>query len=121
MPEIVASISREYAAGDDLSLVFTVVDADGNLVDISSGYTGKFALARRVNGATVVGTELSPQTASIAFSSASPFDGKFTVTIDKAITADLAGTHYFETEIQDSSSDESTPSRGYFDFIPTQI
>ena len=121
MPEITASISREYAAGDDLSLVFTVVNADGDLIDISSGYTAKFALAKRVNGTTVVGTELSPATASIAFSSASPFDGKFTVTIDKAITAPLAGTYYFETELQDSSADESTPCKGYFDFIPTLI
>ena len=38
MPEIVAPISRTYAAGDDLSLTFTVTDRNGAIVDLA-GYT----------------------------------------------------------------------------------
>lgn len=118
MPEIVAPVSRRYAAGDDLSLQFTVTDADGNAVDIT-GFTCRFVIARRRGDTAAVSTEASPATATAAITTA--VSGIYTVTIDKAVTANLAGTYYFESEIQDGSGDESTVARGWMTFEQTQF
>lgn len=118
MPEVVASVSRTYAAGDDLELQFTVVDSDGDAVNIT-GFTARFALSRRPGGTTLVGTGLSPATATASLTT--PASGIYTITIDKSVTAALSGTYYFETEIEDGSADESTVSRGWMTFEPTTI
>jgi len=121
MPEISASISRSYAAGDDLSLVFSVVDSAGAIVDLT-GFTVRFELARRVSSASkAVSTEVSPATATASIDASSPATGQFTITIDKAITAALLGDYYFEAEAQDGSTDESTVTRGYMTFVETLI
>lgn len=116
MPEIVAPISREYAAGDDHVLTFTVTDKDGNAANIT-GWTLRFYIARRVGGTAVISTEVSPATAVAAITDAP--NGVFTITIDKADNAALDGTYYFECDGIDTSSDESTITRGYIDFVPT--
>lgn len=118
MPEIVAPISRTYAAGDDLSLQFTVTDADGNAVNIT-GFTARFVIARRRGDTAVVSTEASPATATATLTT--PASGIYTVTIDKTVTANLAGTYYFESEIEDGSGDESTVARGWLTFKQTQF
>lgn len=115
MGEIAAAISHVYAAGDDLSLRFTVVDSDGNAVDIT-GHTPRFAIVRRVGGTPVISTEASPATATATLTT--PASGIFTVTVDGAKTAALSGTYAFEAEVQDASSDKSTVTRGFIDFIP---
>lgn len=118
MPEIVVAISRTYAAGDDLTLEFTVTDADGDAVNIT-GFTAKFAMARRVGDTAVLSTEDSPATATASLTS--PASGIYTIAIDKDDTEDLRGTYYFESDVVDGSGDESTVARGYLTFKQTQL
>ena len=118
MPEIVAPVSRVYAAGDTLSIKHTITDNDGDAQDIT-GWTFRFALSRTVGGTTVLGTELSPATATVTLTT--PASGIMHIGITKTDTASLTGTYYFETEGQDGAGEESTVARGYMTFKPTQI
>lgn len=114
MGEIVSSVSKAYAQGDDLSLEFTVIDDDGNAVNIT-GATVRFQIFRRRGDTPVIDTEVSPATASVTLTT--PASGIFTVDIDGDDTESLLGTYAFECVLIDTSSKESTPTRGWITFI----
>lgn len=118
MSELVAAVSLRYRAGDDLTLEFTVTDADDAAVDIT-GMTARFVVARKVGATAVLSTETSPQTATAALTT--PASGIFTVSMDAANTSGLAGTYRFEAEIEDTLGNKGTVAWGYITFDPQLI
>jgi hypothetical protein len=117
MGELISPVSTVYAAGDDLDLQFVVSD-DNGVVNIS-GFTCRFEIARIVGGTAVVSTETSPATATAELTT--PASGVFTVSIPAESTELLLGTYYFEADVIDGNGKESTVSRGYMTFKPTQM
>ena len=116
MSELVATISRVYGPGDSLLLQHTVVDSNGDAVDIT-GWTLRFGLARTRGGTVLVGTELSPATATASITNDT--GGVFTIAIAKTVSDDLTGDYYFKTEGQDGSGYVSTLAHGWQTFPVT--
>lgn len=118
MPDLVGAASLSYMAGDDLLLQFTVIDSDGDAIDIT-GMMVRFAISRTISGTAVISTEASPATATASLTT--PASGIFTVAIDGSDTDALSGTYRFECEIEDSSGDKSTVARGFVTFAANLI
>lgn len=104
-------INAQLRAGDDVVFEFTVVDSDGNAVDISSWsvldadfYDSAGASQIAKNGAFVTdGT-----------------DGKFDVTLAPADTASLVGMFTLEIEVDNAGGTlEYTPIRGRIQIVET--
>lgn len=115
MPELVASVSLHFAAGDDLLLEFTVTDADGDAVDIT-GFTAEFAIFRNLGDTAVIETE---DTATSELTD--PTSGVYTIAVDGDDTDALLGTYRFESAVTDGSDHRSTVSRGYVTFEGTHF
>lgn len=118
MGELVAAVSLRYAAGKDVTIPFTLTNADGDAVD-PTGLPAKFVVARRVGSTAVLSTEDSPATVAIAVTDG--VNGEFDVSWAGADAAGLSGTYRFELEMEDESGDADTVAWGYITFDPTLI
>jgi hypothetical protein len=104
---IVASVSLQYLAGNDIALEFTV-SVDDEAIDISQ-MTPSFAIARDL---AVISTDDATATAEITDGP----DGVFEVTITGEDTAALAGTYRWQADLEDALGSVSTVARGYVTF-----
>jgi hypothetical protein len=106
---IVASVSLQYLAGNDIALEFTV-SVDDEAIDISQ-MTPSFAIARD-SGSAVISTDDATATAEVTDGP----DGVFEVTIAGEDTAALAGTYRWQANLEDALGSVSTVARGYVTF-----
>jgi len=102
-------------SGDQVSLPITVVDNDGNIVDLTAG-TGQFKMARTPSSSPVIDSTSSPATATIDISQ--PLQGLMTVTITDENTDALEGDYYYEAKFTDTLGREAVVARGWITFEP---
>ena len=108
----------EYTAGDDFLLTVTVVDENGDAVNIS-GATCRFTLTPWFKRTAVVSTEVTPATATATITSEA--GGIYTVAIAAADTEDLLGVYYVESEVEDSAGDIVTVHRGQITILRNRV
>jgi hypothetical protein len=118
MSEIVAAISQNYAAGDDL-LLRLYVTRDGVALDMT-GMSFSFVVARRLEFEPVLSTESTIPTASIVELNATynidVSEGSFGVSIAGTDTIDLNGTYEFVSRVTDGLGQVATVARGFLTF-----
>lgn len=110
--ELAGPTSAEFVAGDDRVLAFTVTQ-DGQAVDVSTGFTFKFALSRKPGGTVIIGTEISPANAVGAPKAGT--SNAFEISIGAAATAGLRGTYAFQA-LAEGGGVRSTVLHGWFSF-----
>lgn len=105
----------EMYAGDDRTLIVTVLDRDGDAVVITSA-TIKWQ-ASRSKGKTA---SISKTTSSGITISDGP-NGVFEITIDAADTENLKGLYYHEAEVTFADGSISTVMAGTMRIVPVLI
>jgi hypothetical protein len=119
--EIVASISQEYQAGDDLLLRLVVMN-DGVAVNMTD-MTFMFVAARRLADTPVISTEATVATATIVETDVDydidVSEGTYGVSVEGSVTQDLYGTYEFVSKVTDTLGRVATVCRGYLTFVPS--
>lgn len=100
--------------GDDLRLLFTVVDSGGLEVDITDSQSIKWQISERPNSVAIISKELG---SSITINSVNQF--YFDLAADE--TDNLAGVYYHEAEITTDTGKKYTGLSGSFTIKQTQI
>jgi hypothetical protein len=110
-PWMTAILNQDFVtyAGDDVFPIFTVKDSAGNAVDISTVTEISWAAIRNSDAAVAVTrTKTAGQIAFVTNGT----DGKFQVTIPKAVTAGLSGFYRHTATITDSLGNVTTVEVG---------
>lgn len=109
----VGSASHPYIAGDDVTLVFTVVDSAGAAVDLSSS-TIRWGLFASPGYQPATTASVSKASGGSGIDTTSAASGIVKVSIDSADTTDLdPGKYYQELEAVDGG-EVSTLATGEF-------
>lgn len=94
-------------SGDDKVITVTVYDNDDNVVNIT-GATITWQLSQNIDSSALI-----TKTVGSGIALSDPVNGQFTITLEPADTASLAGRYYHEAQITDSSGDISTGLVGH--------
>lgn len=106
-----AAVNQDFTTyqGDDVSPIFTVTDASGTVVDISSVLEIQWFAQRNLETAVAL-TKLK-STGGITFVT-NGVDGKFQVLITKTDTTDLSGFYQHKARLTDSAGDITSVTVG---------
>ena len=103
-------------SGDTKLLEITVLDQDGDPVDLT-GATVKWQMAKKVTSDTPV---LSKEIGS-GVVIMNPTAGRFDISLQPADTAAIKGAYYHEAEITESGGDVATVLAGTITILPDLI
>lgn len=100
----------DWIAGDDRVLAYTVTDADGNGVDISSATItwGLFDRAYETDSADAVLDETDGDVTIDTSGDVDPTAGEFEVVVDGSATADEWGEYYQRPSVESSAGEVSS-------------
>ena len=112
---IIQNITDNYVAGDYLDLVVTVLDKDGETVDISNVGSIRYGIMKTNYAGEPSGPPLVLKTLVNGVELTDAANGVFTVTLDSGDTDLLRGTYYHEAEIIDKNDNVLTIFIGQFD------
>jgi hypothetical protein len=105
LPEV-----SEWLSGDDRTLVFQVVDGDGNPVDISTASVEWNLYERAYNddptNAVLSGTDSGVEL--VTDTRVDTTNGEWEVRIDGAATADLYGTYYHRPAVEQTDASSAS-------------
>jgi len=93
---------EEFLAGDDRTLAFQVVDADGNGVDISSATISWDVYEReyQTDAADAVISDGDSGVEIVTDNRVDSTDGEFEIRVDGAATSDMWGEFYHRPEVE---------------------
>ena len=110
----IQDITDPYVAGDYLDLVVTVLDKDGETVDISNIGSIRYGIMKTDSAGGPSGPPVILKTLIDGVALTDAANGVFTVTLDSGDTDLLRGTYYHEAEIIDENDNVSTIFIGQF-------
>ena len=103
-----------YVAGDFLELVVTILDGDGEPVDIAAAEDIRYVITKQGAGGDPAGPVLVGKSLGSGIAITNGAAGQFTVTIANGETGSLVGSHRHECEVTDSEGRISTVFLGSF-------
>ena len=103
-----------YIAGDYLELVVTIIDGDGEPVDITNATAIRYVVTRQGSGGDPVGAALVSRTLGSGIAVTNGPAGQITITLPNGATDNLLGTFRHECEVVDSEGRISTVFIGRF-------
>ena len=103
----------EMHQGNDKSLVVSVVDNDGDPVDVSTATGAQYELAKNQSSAVKITKTLG---AGISVSGSTA-----TVVLDDTDTEDLSGSYYHELELTDAAGYIHTAFHGWVTIKKTRV